>query len=315
MQTILRIVVVLFVTVGGEGLPAAQADQPDPKRVILSLATPGLSEAARSSFGQNLLRGLAFGGHDVRAEDFAGPAAATDLLALCADADCVRRIGQIRGAGYLVKASIDAVQAANSKTTYRMKMEAFAASTGRPVVEKHTACDACDENLAAHLGYLLATEISRGIADVRRQRDFRPQSVLAAQAPPAGSSRTASATASALSLPAPPEAEHRSGARSALPWIAIGAGILAMATSAILIRKDGEGTCTLTATDHQCPDVYNTKTQGILWGVGGVAIAGLGLWDLVSAKNEAAPLHAHVRFGSGLGLQPGLGTLSVRGAF
>jgi hypothetical protein len=97
--------------------------------------------------------------------------------------------------------------------------------------------------------------------------------------------------------------------------MAIGAGALALAASVALISKDGKGTCTLTATDHQCPDVYNTKAQGIVWGVGGVALVGLGLWNLASAKSEPVPLHARIGFRADLGLAPGLGTLVVHGVF
>lgn len=97
--------------------------------------------------------------------------------------------------------------------------------------------------------------------------------------------------------------------------MAIGAGALALAASVALISKDGKGTCTLATSDHQCPDVYNTKAQGIAWGVGGLALVGLGLWDLASAKSEPVPLHARVGFRADLGLAPGLGTLVVDGVF
>jgi hypothetical protein len=314
MQTILRIVVtVLLATLAGATNAASSPQEPDPERVILSLATPGLSEPARRIFTQNLLRGLVFGGHEVDAEDSNGPSAATELLAMCADAACVRRIGQLRGAGYLVKASVDAMPGSNAKMTYHLRMEAFAANTGQPITEKHTACDACDENLAAHLGYLLATEIGRGIADVHRQRDVPAPTVGAT--PPLAGPRPAATTSHVLSAPTVPEEQHRSSARAALPWMAIGAGVLALATSVVLIVKDGKGTCALSATDRQCPDVYDTKTQGILWGAGGVALVGLGLWDLASAKNEPAPLHARLHLRADLGLAPGLGALVVHGAF
>ena len=315
MQTILRIVVaVLLVTSGAAGIATASPREPDPERVILSLATPGLSEPARRIFMQNLLRGLVFGGHDVGAEDSNGPSAATDLVALCADAACVRRIGRLRGAGYLVKASVDAMPGSDSKMTYHLRMEAFAANTGLRIAEKHTACDACDENLAAHLAYLLATEIGRGIADVHRQGDVRLPPVLAT-APPVAEPPPAATTDRALSPPAGSDQEHHSSMRRALPWMAVGAGVLALAASVVLISKDGKGTCTLAATDHQCPDVYNTKAQGIAWGVGGVALVGLGFWDFVSAKSEPKPLHARAGFRADLGLAPGLATLVVHGAF
>ncbi len=315
MQTILRIVLaVLLVTLGAAGSATASPREPDPERVILSLATPGLSEPARRIFEQNLLRGLLFAGHDVSAEDAAGPSAATDLLALCADAACVRRIGQVRGAGYLVKAAVDVTPGSSSKLTYHLRMEALAASTGQTMAEKHTACDACDESLAAHLGYLLATEIGRAIADAHRQGDVRPSPALAVPPPLPGLVPLQPPTAR-YPRPGIGDQEHRSSARGALPWMAIGAGALALAASVALISKDGKGTCTLATSDHQCPDVYNTKAQGIAWGVGGLALVGLGLWDLASAKSEPVPLHARVGFRADLGLAPGLGTLVVDGVF
>ena len=57
---------------------------------------------------------------------------------------------------------------------------------------------------------------------------------------------------------------HRGGALKPLKWISLVGGVLAAGAGAALFAIDGKGTCTRAAGQTQCPDVYDTRTGGIV---------------------------------------------------
>jgi len=65
----------------------------------------------------------------------------------------------------------------------------------------------------------------------------------------------------ALSAVAP--ARH-ADALKPLKWVSLVGGVLAAGAGAALLAVDGRGTCTRAAGQRQCPDVYDTKTGGIV---------------------------------------------------
>ena len=306
----LQITALLILFVGDRASAHAVESAPvEGQRVFLSLGTRGLPAAARRVFQDSIIRGLGFGGYDVGADEGPNAPAIAGGSEACAEASCIRAIAQVHRATFVVQASITSTPGSDARMTYTLKLEAFTASTGATIAERHTTCDACEESLGAHLGYLLATEVGRHIADAGRRN-----TVAAAPAPTVTPAATpavapAPAPAPALSPPNPrsqaapaPGADlssrdlpvnpgqGRSASSRVLPAVAIGAGVLALVVSAVLLAQDGKGTCTLASPDRQCPEVYDTRIQGIVSGVAGLALGGFGVWRLASAPDEPAPV-------------------------
>jgi hypothetical protein len=310
----LQIIALLILFVGGRAQThAAESAAVEGQRVFLSLGTRGLPAAARRVFQDSIIRGLGFGGYDVGADEGPNASAIGGAIGACADAPCIRAIAQVHRATFVVQASIVSPAGPDARMTYTLKMEAFTASTGESIAERHTTCDACDESLAAHLGYLLGAEIGHRIAETGRRNAVAAAptpTVTPAVAPaPAPSPPVAITPAAAPGLSAPnprakaapapgadllsrdlPLNQGRSASSKVLPGLAIGAGVLALVASAVLLAQDGKGTCTVAAPDRQCPEVYDTKTQGIVSGVAGLALGGFGVWRLASAPDEPAPV-------------------------
>lgn len=65
---------------------------------------------------------------------------------------------------------------------------------------------------------------------------------------------------------------HHAGAARPLKWITLVGGVLAVGAGAALVAVDGKGTCTRASGQLQCPDVYDTKTGGIIALAGGGAL-------------------------------------------
>jgi hypothetical protein len=62
------------------------------------------------------------------------------------------------------------------------------------------------------------------------------------------------------------------GAIRALKWVTLAGGVLAVGAGAALWAVDGRGTCTRATGQLQCPEVYDTRTGGIVALAGGGAL-------------------------------------------
>lgn len=74
-----------------------------------------------------------------------------------------------------------------------------------------------------------------------------------------------------LSATTPSSARH-SDAVKPLKWVTLAAGLAAVGAGAALVALDGHGTCTPLTGQKQCPDVYDTRTGGIVALAGGGAL-------------------------------------------
>lgn len=92
-----------------------------------------------------------------------------------------------------------------------------------------------------------------------------------------------SAPAAPATLPAGRASGHRSLAVRVLPWLAVAAGAATMTAGALLLDKNGEGTCTLPPErgGAQCPQVWDTTAGGIALVSAGFAAAAAGGFVLV----------------------------------
>ena len=67
---------------------------------------------------------------------------------------------------------------------------------------------------------------------------------------------------------------HHGGALRPLKWVTLVGGALALGAGAALFAVDGHGTCTRATGQRQCPDVYDTRTGGIVaLAAGGALVA------------------------------------------
>ncbi|MDB4968232.1 MAG: hypothetical protein JWN44_3921 [Myxococcales bacterium] len=75
----------------------------------------------------------------------------------------------------------------------------------------------------------------------------------------------------ALTAPPPPPA-RRNPALRPLKWVTLVAGVAAVGAGAGLMVLDGRGSCSRPSGQLQCPDLYDTKTGGLVALAGGGAL-------------------------------------------
>jgi len=293
--------------------------------LVLVVTTPDLAGSAHRDFELNFTRGLRFSGLDVVAESAEGAAPA---LGACAEPACVRAIGATRAAAALARASVRATsddgRDNNSRRSYTIEIETFSTSTGRTIIQRQNVCANCTMEVAAHLAYLLATQVGQRISqelsrDANQEigppsgpkRAEGPSSTTApavADAPhtsaagpegparPISVARTAPAgTGAAPNAPTGPaptialDASDRrptGGPHHLAAGILGGLGVAALTAGAVLWLRGPQSTCP-GLPPSACGQTYDDTTTGqVLAGAGAAALAGAILWWIWPAAEE-----------------------------
>jgi len=86
--------------------------------------------------------------------------------------------------------------------------------------------------------------------------------------------------------------EGRSGRWGGWTWIAGGGAVAALATGAVLLALDG--TCPDGSKDPNCPDVYNNTAPGWLAVGGGVVLAGVTTYLILTRPKDAPARSAYI---------------------
>jgi hypothetical protein len=174
---------------------AAPATARERVAVVSFRFTGELGQALRAPLRASLARGLAAAGFEPLAdEELQRRLAAAPELGGCVTAACLRRVGELTGAAYLIEAEVELVGSSN----YVISVELLAASTARSLGRSDETCEVCNQSEAGD-------SLSRAAAALKLPAAPAPASASAAQPapPPARAPRIAAAAAiatSALSL-------------------------------------------------------------------------------------------------------------------
>ncbi len=78
-------------------------------------------------------------------------------------------------------------------------------------------------------------------------------------------------------------------------WVTAGAAASALVTGVALIVLDAGDTCTLEGDQKQCPEVYDTKTSGIVSIGVGAALGGISTWMFIRDRKHARKLRISIK--------------------
>jgi hypothetical protein len=193
---------------------------------------------------------------------------------VCASEDCAKAVGGRTGAEYLVRADVKRT----GKTDYAITLDLIRVSPFGVVFSSDDQCPGC---VAAKLGRRIELGTSALVAKLVESLEAKPLISAGPAAMPEAGATSVVADPVAAPVPVAPPAPARSRWKW-VPWTAGGVAVVSAASAWVAWAWAGDGTCTLSPGQRECPRIHDTKP--LAYGLGGLA--------LVSAVGAALSFYA-----------------------
>jgi hypothetical protein len=223
----------------------------------------------------------------------------------CTSDDCLQNTTSTGVASLAAQVNVEARRSSKKGRDYTVFVVLARTTPDRQVWREKHACRSCSVDAAKHLAFLIGAQLA---AEVSK----------APAPPPARSPAEAPALVAQSPVEQPvtvPAADLRTSvepARSSftvpryVPWVALGAGAVTLASGLYLLSIDDDPSCDLTGTQRRCPERYATKTPGGILAVGGGLLAAAGVVSFFFREEEG-------RHGTSVSVSPT--GLSIHGSF
>lgn len=213
----------------------------------------------RAQMGRSIADGLARdGARVVKLEDTAAAAKGDRELATCVTPECLERLTAAIGVRELVRAHISV-----SGDSYEIDLELLSPTADGGLAGRlQRSCAVCTVGELAELLSGAADALASGAGAQDRAADLRV------------AERPATAEGG-LDLSASADAGGPRPFRT-WKWVAAGGAAAALLTGVALLLADGSGTCE--GDGSQCPEVYDTRTAGLVGVSLGILSGGASVW-------------------------------------
>ncbi len=302
----------------------ARARPRDGTVAIVSIEITGDAPAElRTHIQRNLAGGLAAGGlRVVELNAVMDALSDTPELIGCRSTTCLQRIGEKVGAGYFVRARVEATGSA-----YFVEIELLSANVnGGLVTRTERSCPVCtvaevNDLVSAAAKAMVelppAKPVPVRIVTTPSGAVVRVDEAEVGKSPHEmnlgtgehiisavvdGHARVEKTVTVTADGPEPqvfelilapvgeirPPTPHDDGGRPyrTWKWITAGAAASAVVTGIALVVLDDGDTCTLEGDQKQCPEVYDTKTSGVVSLGVGAAIGGISAWMFIRDRRD-----------------------------
>jgi hypothetical protein len=196
----------------------------------------------------------------------------------CSSDDCLQNVTTTGVATIVAQVSVEVRRSTRRGRDYNLFVVLARTASGRQLWREKHACRNCSIDEAKHLAFLVGAQLAEEVSKAPPvAAASRPPEDPVLQTPPPPATVVPEANGGISRL-----AEHERGSSSFsvpryVPWIALGASAVALASGLYMLSIDDEPSCDLGDTQRRCPERYDTKTPGgALVAVGGaLALAGI----------------------------------------
>ena len=273
----------LALAVFGAATPARAAR---PRIAVLGVSAERLSAEVRDKLAAAVAGGLAASGADVVDSATTAKGVAAKGLGGCETSTCRIGIAEATGARYLLRGTVELVG-----RSYTVHLEMIDGTSGTVVGVREDRCEICTESEAYETASFAASSLK---AEVLKRPAAGPNDdgsstpKVADLTDPTkrltngATNGDAGGAAVMVSTGAEGGAGGETGPRlRAWSWVGIGAGVAALGAGIVLVKINGQGTCTTHETGELCPDHYTTRAGGFGLIGGGLLAAALGATLLI----------------------------------
>jgi hypothetical protein len=222
---------------------------------ILSFKTLGeqLPDQARGPMRSSLSGGLASAGFEVVAdEEVARQLSKASGLAGCETSACMRRLGELVGAAYVVKASVEVV----GNARYVITLQVVSTADGQEIARVDDVCEVCT---------LVEANDSLSNAAAALKAKLRPKAIVGG---------TVAGAAPSTLVETPPPARKPNWALRGAGLGLLGVGVIGFIIGFAELAVDGNPDCTARPPAIQCPErIDSSAGQAFGFVIGSLGVA------------------------------------------